>query len=307
MSGCFVQRGEAAILDAHTRAEILLAGGADAVFELPFPYSSAGAEFFAAAGVDILECLGVSELWFGSECGDIARLTSLAKASLEPAFLQRYAETAEGNGGTAENYLECLCEYAGETGTCLSNDILGISYLRAVLRTEAKIRPITVLRRGNAYTSNALAAGEFPSATALRAKWRAEGLETVLPYLPTSTASIYKALKDRPLADLVYAERAVLAGIRLMPLEQLETVAELSGGLGNRLRQTAQTATGYAALLSLAATKKYPTARLQRGILFALTDIKSQDLRTSPAYVRLLAANATGCRFLAACRKGAGE
>ena len=71
MSGCFTQRGEAAIADPHTRAHALILGGADAVVELPFPFSCAGAEFFAAAGVEILNRLGVGELWFGSECGDL--------------------------------------------------------------------------------------------------------------------------------------------------------------------------------------------------------------------------------------------
>ena len=55
MSGCFTQRGEAAVLDPQTRARMLIDGGADAVLELPFPFSSAGAEdavsFFAAVAV----------------------------------------------------------------------------------------------------------------------------------------------------------------------------------------------------------------------------------------------------------------
>ena len=46
MSGNFVQRGEAAVLSPHARAEILVLSGADAVVELPFPYASSSAEFF---------------------------------------------------------------------------------------------------------------------------------------------------------------------------------------------------------------------------------------------------------------------
>ena len=47
MSGRFVQRGEAALADPYLRAETALAGGADLVVELPFPWSCAGAEHFA--------------------------------------------------------------------------------------------------------------------------------------------------------------------------------------------------------------------------------------------------------------------
>jgi hypothetical protein len=83
----------------------------------------------------------------------------------------------------------------------------------------------------------------------------------------------------------------------------LEQIEALSGGLGARMAKTAQSATTLEEFLSLAATKKYPTARLQRGMLFALTGIKHTDLLTAPAYARLLAANEAGCAFLAKHRK----
>ena len=53
MSGNAVQRGELAIIPKALRARSAVEAGADAVFELPFPYSAGSAEFFASAGVDI--------------------------------------------------------------------------------------------------------------------------------------------------------------------------------------------------------------------------------------------------------------
>ena len=55
MSGCFTQRGEAAILSPRVRAQMLLSGGADAVFELPFPHCAAHGEAFGAAAF-IVKC-----------------------------------------------------------------------------------------------------------------------------------------------------------------------------------------------------------------------------------------------------------
>ena len=54
---------------------------------------------------------------------------------------------------------------------------------------------------------------------------------------------------------------------------------------------------------ALCATKKYPDARIRRGVLSALLRVKEEDLRTPVAYVRLLAANETGRAFLAFSRK----
>ena len=301
MSGYFVQRGEAAILDAHTRAKAIVCGGADAVLELPFPYSAAGAEFFALAGVRMLDRLGVDELWFGSECGDLAMLTRAAEICDSAEFCERYAEQSDAVSGTAESYFTLLRAYMGEDVTCLSNDILGIAYLRALKKIGSGITPVTLRREGSAYTETVMREGGYPSATALRRTWRAEGIGSVLPHLPESVRDVYAGARE--LADLRYAERAVLAHFRLTPVDALEQIEALSGGLGARMAKAAQSATTLKELLTFSATKKYPTARLQRGILFAMTGILHKDVCAEPAYARLLAASETGCAFLAAHRK----
>ncbi|MBQ8432413.1 MAG: nucleotidyltransferase family protein [Clostridia bacterium] len=306
MSGPFVQRGDAAIVDPAARAEILLLGGADAVLELPFPYAAAGAEFFAFAGVEILERLGVDELWFGSECGDLQRLERLAAAADDPAFLESYAETVQGTAGTADAFFSCLQGFCGDTDPCLSNDILGISYLRALRKQGARMKPVTVKRQGSAYRADAVSdPNEFPSATALRRMWLERGLEAVLPYFPEGAEGILKArvVRGKAPATLSHAQRLILGQLRLADPGRLEETAELSGGLGNRLAEAARAANSLETLLQLTETKKYPLARIRRGILFALTGISREDLRSSPAYVRLLAANEKGRAFLAICRR----
>ena len=303
MSGAFVQRGEPAIADTHLRAEALIAGGADLVLELPFPYSASGAEFFAGTGVDILDRLGAGELWFGSECGDIDQLENLSRLVETPAFAEAYERTAIEGRGTARAYFETIQALLGKEVACFSNDILGIAYLRAIRRLHSDMTAVTVKREGSAYLEERLTEGTFPSATALRVRWRESGIEAVLPHLPSSVAQIY-ARASLP-ADLAYAERLILGHFRLTSPEQLEQVAELEGGLGARMAQAAQEADSLDRFFALSATKKYPNARLRRGVLFALTGITQSDLRTSPAYTRLLAANATGCDFLSTARKGA--
>ncbi|MBR3894784.1 MAG: nucleotidyltransferase family protein [Clostridia bacterium] len=302
MSGYFVQRGEAAIAPAHLRAEALLEGGADAVLELPFPFCSSGAEFFASAGVEILDRLGVGELWFGSECGEITRLDRLSALADTEAFRADYSAATRGNGGTAKEYLDRLCALAGDGEPLSSNDILGIAYLRALRARDSSMRAVTVKREGSAYRDGEITAGKYPSATALRRIWREEGLEAMLTRLPEQTREIYRR-EHPPLADLALAELLILGHLRLTSPEALEAIAELGGGLGNRLAECAREARTFDELLSLAATKKYPNARVRRGILFALTGIRDGDLRASPAYVRLLAANAKGRQFLAETRR----
>ena len=58
MSGCYVQRGEPAVVDKYVRTRMALDGGADLVLELPVVYATASAEYFASAGVRLLDSLG---------------------------------------------------------------------------------------------------------------------------------------------------------------------------------------------------------------------------------------------------------
>ena len=60
MSGCFVQRGEAACLTPYARAEMAVESGADLVVELPVCYSLSSAENFAMGSVAIAEFSGCS-------------------------------------------------------------------------------------------------------------------------------------------------------------------------------------------------------------------------------------------------------
>ena len=304
MSGYFVQRGEAAILDAHTRAEALLCGGADLVLELPFPYSSGSAEFFAAAGVSMLSSLGVEELWFGSECGDIDLLSRAAEICSSEEFCKRYAEQGEGSSGTAEAYFALLQEYLGADVTCLSNDILGIAYLRAIREQGSHMRAVTIPRQGSGYSEQDVTSGMHPSATAIRRLWKQDGAEAALLHLPASVREVYRCAEE--IADLKHAERAVLSHFRLASSASLDQIESLSGGLGARMATAAQRAATLEELLQLSATKKYTTARLQRGILFALTGITRADLQRAPAYARLLALNDQGGAWLAQQRKRGG-
>ena len=303
MSGCFVQRGEAAIAHPYARAEILVRTGADAVVELPFPYSASSAEFFGAAGVDILSRLGVNELWFGSECGDLELLSRMADAADDPAFLASYTETAHGNGGTARAYFDCLQAFCG-ADACSPNDILAVSYLRAIKKCAHPMRPVTVKRQGSGYSETALKKDAFPSATALRRTWREDGLDVIVPFLPDACDAVLQreASQHRAPADLHHAERLILGTLRALSADTMETYEGLSGGLAGRLKSAAENAHSLDELLSLATTKKYPDARLRRGILAAMVGVTAEDVRAKASYVRLLAANKSGCAYLAALR-----
>ena len=306
MSGNFVQRGEAAVLSPHARAEILVSSGADAVVELPFPYAASSAEFFGRAGVEILERLGVDEVWFGSETGDLSILSRYAEVAESKEFQDAYAEATEREGGTASAYFALLAEMANdENAVCAPNDILAISYLRAIRHLGANIRPVTIKREGSGYSEKEITEGKFPSATALRRAWEENEIEAIMPYLPGVCGEVSRRegkAKTAP-ATLKNAETLVLGMLALTPQKELEIYAGLGGGLAGRICEAAQKAATLEEFWALCATKKYPDARIRRGVLHALLRVREDDLRAPVSYVRLLAANEIGRAFLSSVRK----
>lgn len=306
MSGNFVQRGEAAVLSPHARAEILVSSGADVVFELPFPYAASSAEFFGRAGIEILSRLGVDEVWFGSESADLDVLLRYAEIADSDAFQAAYAEAVEHEGGTASAYFEILSKMTNDkTASCEPNDILAISYLRAIRKLNASIRPVTIKREGSGYAEKELVMGAFPSATALRRAWEKNEIESIMPYLPGVCGEVSRRegrAKTAP-ATLKHATSLVLGMLALTPQKELEEYAGLQGGLAGRLHNAARKATTLDEFFELCATKKYPDARIRRGVLSALLRVKEEDLRAPVSYVRLLGANDTGRAFLAVARK----
>ena len=140
MSGCFVQRGEPAILAPHARGEMAVRAGADLVLELPVPWALASAEGFARGAVGLLAGLGVvTRLSFGSESGDLPGLEALAEALLEPDFSAALAGRPRAGGESYAAARQALLEQRiGPAARTLEgpNNILAVEYLKALRRLK---------------------------------------------------------------------------------------------------------------------------------------------------------------------------
>ena len=303
MSGCFTQRGSAAVLPPHARAEMALRAGADLVLELPFPYAASSARYFATAGVRALRDLGVDTLAFGSETADLEQLLQTAEKTREAAFEERVAQ-AMRDTGDAKAYFDALF------GTRLGpNDILAIEYARAVLELGEGMELYPVRRVGAGYHDKNTDT-PYPSATALRERL-AQG-EDIADALGGDLREIWRLVTEKyaGFADTAFLGGAMLARLRaegeyaLTGGEiRLSHVAECEGGLGAHLCRAAQQSTDYHSLCRAAATKKYTDARIRRALLYLLAGVTREDLAAPPAYLRVLGANERGRAFLANTRK----
>ena len=308
MSEHATQRGELAVADGYVRAEAAVRCGADVVVGLPFPYSCAPAEFFATAGVQILNAMDANALHFGSECGEIEPLKAAAERLYSPEFCEQLTayQAAHPERGIMDCREAVYEEIYHSPLPAGSNDLLGMAYLNALTATSSPMAPMTVKRKGQAYNAScAPLAGQYPSATALRALWQTGGLESLRPHLPSPVLEQLEKAMAEGLAPLD-ANRltpAILTFYRTANADTLSLCADMEGGLASRLIEAAKGATTLDEMFSLAATKRYTAARIRRAMLFGLCGVRPEDLRTSPAYVRLLGASKNGCAYLSSIRK----
>ncbi len=309
MSGNATQRGSFAITDKYTRAAAALSSGADAVLELPFPYSASSAEFFAAAGVCLLDALGVDEINFGSESGDLEALFKIAEILMSEEFELKYREKTKTDTscGAARAYAESYFELTGKELTNGPNDLLALAYIKAALRSRTDVKLTTVARVGAGFNQVELKEEQYPSATAIRRSFTANEFEKALSHLPDGSAEVYRNAAERGACptDTSKLDSAILSFFRLCEPTELEKFAEASGGVAARLASASREAVNTREMLERASTKRYTDVRLRRAVLFCLLGVTPNDLRATPAYTTLLAANRKGREFLSK-RRGCG-
>ncbi len=302
MSGNFVQRAENAVFDKYTRAEALCRCGVDLVVELPFPWSSASAEYFASAGVSVADALGVRSLIFGAIQKDISVIKAIAeilRAHSEELHMLNRTEINIGAASVREDYLASLCGEEAREILRSPNDILAVEYCKAILTKKISLEPQSVPRISE--NENA----SFRSASALRATLLSDSVETLQPHIPPSAYDVFQ----REWLNKHAAFPQTLGNLEFQHFRMnqcsLNESAEGAGGVLERLRNAAAYARDSREMFDLAATKKYTNARFRRAALFSLLNVSAQALARMPLFTVVLAANRTGCAYLAQIRKTA--
>ncbi len=300
MSGNFVQRGEAAALDKWSRTALALKAGADLVIELPLPWAMSGAERFALGGVSLLNALGCADtLAFGSECGDADELMRIARYLTSETFsFEIRPFLSEGLPFAAARSKAIGVSLGTEVAQLNEqpNNILGIEYCKALLKTGSAISPYTI-RRFEVGHDDEATSDRYASASLLR-RMSASG-DSVSQFVPAYTDACIKALKNRHQypADINYLDRAILGFLSACPTDMLSRTQDVAEGLENKIRSAAGTASTLTELYDAVKSKRYSHARIRRIVLAAYLGL-TKDLPDTPPYLRVLGMTEAGTALL---------
>jgi len=298
MSGNFTQRGEAAIADKWTRAELAVKGGVDLVVEMPVVSACSHASQFARSGVNILQNLGADFISFGSECGSLELLQSVAsRLSDKRLILESSIEKTLKEGlSWPRARQEAMKEFLTEEELAVlaePNNILALEYLKYMDRAK----PVTVKREGTGYHEMA-ASGGFASAGFIR-KQLADG-EDVSPFMPEVLAGFdEESLKARDRALFQMTAHKILT----TPAEELDQIMSGDEGLGNLAKKVIRSCSSLDELAEALKSKRYTRTRVQRFTAQILLGIRREDVNQAKDYVRVLAFNEKGSRYLKQVKK----
>lgn len=303
MSGDYVQRGEPALFSKFCRAEAAVAAGADLVLELPLPWSISSAERFATGAISVLHQIGVSKLFFGSECGDADRLRTIAELLLSEDVNQKIMLLLheEKNISYAAAREKVLYSILGESDVLRhSNDILGVEYIKAVLKLQSGITPVAIRRIGAGHNSQEIS--EILSASAIRKRMQSD--QAIDGFLPNGAMKIYQSEIENRFHPVFPEDfdALLMARLRFLDENDFEQIDDAGFGLGRAIFRAIHDFSEMDEVYQLS-SKRYTASRIRRICLKAALGCPAKMEQEFPPYARILAANRKGCAFLAEKRE----
>ena len=289
LSSSFTQRGEISFLTKWDKTKLALKYGVDLVVELPFVFATQSADVFASHAVYLLEQLDMDYLVFGSETDDIDIFKNIARTML---YNTEYDELVKKFLNLGNNYPASVAKALYDlTGTTISysNDLLAISYIKAIMLNDFKIKPITI-KRTNEYLSQELGS-YISSATSIR-KAYLDGVD-IKNHVPLETLKLLH-IKANYLDNYFYLLKYKL----INEINNLEDYLDVKEGIDKRIKKFIYKSKTYQELLENLKTKRYTYTRLNRMCLHILLNLKKENKDLDIDYIRILGFNKKGREYL---------
>ena len=289
MNGNFTERGEVTIIDKWKRCDIALELGVDLVIELPFSFATQSADFYAYGAVTILEKLGVEKVVFGSESDNIHDLKLIAETQLNNDEFDKLVKVYCKLGNNYPTALSKALEDLVGKKVTTPNDLLGISYIKTILKNNYKIIPETI-KRTNDYHDKELN-NTFSSATSIRESLKQD--KSIKDQVPINTL---KRLNNLHYMDMYFN----ILKYKIITEDNLEKYQTVETGMNKKLKEVISNVNTYDELIKSIKSKKDTYNKISRMLLHILCNFTKEDAEAFKEikYIRILGFNKTGKAYL---------
>ena len=291
LSTSFCERGEVSVLNKWDKTKIALENNIDLVIELPFVFSSQSADIFSYGALKILNELQVDKIIFGSETNDINKLTNIANQELNNKTYQKYIKENMKKGYSYPKAIALSKEQLNIESIDTPNDILGISYIKEIIRNNYKITPVTIKRTNDYHEQDPKA--NIASATAIRNLINND--KDIKKYIPNNIEKyIYKNIDIFP-----YLKYKINSDINI--LNTYQTVDE---GIENKLIKHINEVNNLDELINKIKSKRFTYNKINRMFIHILTSFTKEEAKNIDInYIRLLGFNQKGKEYLNKIKK----
>ncbi len=292
MSGNFTQRGEAAVKDKFTRAEMALKNGADLVLELPLPFATASAERFARGAISLLKHTGiVNSISFGSEHGTLPLLKVFAECLNNPSttFNENiksslkqglsFPKAREAALLSEVKSLDLDTDFIHLSNIIKSpNNILGIEYIRAIQHFNANIVPFTVQRLKAGY-HDLKVHNDIASATAIRSFNNSEDSTFISSCMPHSSYKLFTSgTSSAPNMNIMVP--FLHSKFMFSSTEDLYSIWDVPDDLINTFIKNNLNESIFESLVAKCTSKTYTSATVRRALLRIVLNIQTNDINS---------------------------
>lgn len=288
----FTERGDISILNKWDKTKICLDYNIDLVVELPTLYATQSSDIFASSALKILNHFKIDTLIFGSETDNIDTLYQLADTQLNN---KEYNELVQVYLNEGVNYPTAMSKALHKlTNVTIDkpNDLLGLSYVKEIIKNNYKITPISIKRSNDYHGENI--ESNIISANLIR-KLLQENHD-ITPYIPNNIQKhLYKNISINNAFGLLKYKI-------VNETDNLDKYLTVDEGIENRIIKYINKSNNWQELVMNIKTKRYIYNKINRMLLHILLDIKKED-NNQDIYLRILGFNQVGRTYLNKIKK----
>ena len=290
----FTQRGDISIINKWDKTKICLEHNIDIVVELPTLYATQSSDIFAASALKLLNEMKVNTLVFGSESDDIDTLYKLADTQLNnPKYnelVKKYLSDGINYPTAMSKALKTILNITIEK----PNDLLGLSYVKEIIKNNYKIKPITIKRSNDYHEKQINNNNNIISANLIRKLLLDKN--DITKYIPDITN---KYIYNNQSLNKAYPLLKYQIINNINNLHEFLTIDE---GIENRIIKYINKSNTWEELVMNIKTKRYTYNKINRMLLHILLGIKKED-NNKDIYLRILGFNKYGQAYLNKIKK----
>lgn len=287
INGYFMQRGEVSILSKEDKTKIALNHGIDIVVELPTIYGTQSADIFASKAVEILNMFKVNYINFGLETNDIKKITNIVLLQ-NTANYQKDVKKYLDLGLSYPTAMAKACKINNSFFT--PNNLLGISYIKAINIINKDIIPESILRTNNYHDLDSNE--KIISASNIRNKIK-NGVD-IKKYVLDDVYSLINKIDENKLFELIKV---------IILRDKLDSYLTVDEGIDYRIKKYINNCQTLEELINKVKTKRYTYNKLQRMFIHILLGIKKDTIPSNISYIKILGFNKQGQKYLKTLRK----